>query len=76
MISRPAHVLGRYGKGFIMQIISSSCRGGGNGKDPQNNHFFGAYQKIPDCLINITFLMKVKTAVRLVVASRFSIMNF
>ena len=42
----------------------------------RTDHFFGAYQKIPDCLINITFLMKVKTAVRLVVASRFSIMNF
>lgn len=42
----------------------------------QTDHFIGAYQKIPDCFINITFLMKVKTAVRLVVACRFGIMNF
>lgn len=36
MISRPAHVLEGYGKGFIMQMISSSCGGEGNGKDPQD----------------------------------------
>ena len=42
----------------------------------RTDDFLGVYQRIPDCLINITFLMKVKTAVRLVVASRFGILNF
>ena len=51
-----------------MKIASSSS---GRIEGPQ-----GQYQKIPDWLIKILFLVKTETAVRLGIKYRFGIMGF
>ena len=40
------------------------------------DYFIGADWKIPDWVIKITFLVKVKTAVRLDMKSRFGVVGF
>lgn len=62
------------GKGFIMQIASSFS--GRMKKDCVTDYFILADHKVPYWLIKITFVVKVVTAVRLGIKSRFCIMGF
>ena len=60
--------------GFIMQITSFSSAGieGAHWTD----YLIGTHQKIPDWLIKILHLRKVKIAIRLGIKSKFGIMGF
>ena len=62
------------GKGFFMQIVSSSS---GGGRGPTWNITSQVLtRKTPDQLIKIVFLVKVETASRSGIKSWFSIMSF
>ena len=39
-------------------VLASSGWGAGTGESPHDRYFFGTAQRIPDWLINFTFLVK------------------
>ena len=64
----------RNSKGFITEIASSSYRG--MEWSYVTDYLTGADQKTWDRLIKIIFLVKVETAIRLGIKSRFGILGF
>ena len=59
----------------FLPIHWGRSEGGGNGEDPRDRLPIGADQKIPNWLIKIAFLVKVKTAIRLSMKSKFGTMG-